>query len=117
MMIQSGEADRALVVAAEASVHPLFLGSFTNLGVFPREGVGCRPFDESRDGFLMSEAAAAVCVEASGSGIAIEKFATGGDATHLTGGDPAARTLRRVLRHVADRRAVDLVHAHEPRQH
>jgi 3-oxoacyl-[acyl-carrier-protein] synthase II len=58
MMIRAGEARRVLVVAAEASVHPLFLGSFKRLGVLPREGVGCRPFDETRDGFLMSEAAA-----------------------------------------------------------
>jgi 3-oxoacyl-(acyl-carrier-protein) synthase len=28
MMIRSGEADRVLVVAAEASVSPIFLGSF-----------------------------------------------------------------------------------------
>jgi 3-oxoacyl-[acyl-carrier-protein] synthase II len=63
MMIRGGEARRVLVVAAEASVHPLFVGSFARLGVLPREGVGCRPFDRGREGFVMSEAAAAVCVE------------------------------------------------------
>ena len=60
MMIRGGEADRVLVVAAEASVSPIFLGSFRRMGVLPAEGVGCRPFDQARDGFLMSEAAA-VC--------------------------------------------------------
>jgi len=65
MLIESGQAHRVLVVAAESSLHPLFLGSFQRLGVFPRPGIGCRPFDESREGFLMSEAAAAVCLEAS----------------------------------------------------
>lgn len=64
MMIRAGEVDRALIVASESSLHPLFLGSFKRLGVFPPAGVGCRPFDESRGGFLMSEAAAAVVLEA-----------------------------------------------------
>jgi 3-oxoacyl-[acyl-carrier-protein] synthase II len=119
MQIRSGVAKRALVVAAEASVHPLFIGSFKRLGVLPREGVGCRPFDRDRDGFLISEAAAAVCVEAMSEnhphrrgGIAIDRFALAGDATHLTGGDPDGKTLRYILRQVIDARPVDLIHAH-----
>ena len=119
MLIQSGEARRALVVAAEASVHPLFVGSFRRLGVLAAEGQGCRPFDQDRGGFLMSEAAAAVCLEASTRADSsrapladIDRFALGGDATHLTGGDPDARTLRRLLATVIDNRPVDLIHAH-----
>lgn len=135
MLIQSGEARQALVVAAEASVHPLFLGSFQRLGVLAKGGAGCRPFDRRRDGFVMSEAAAAVLLEATevdqdddrdtkessrpaGRGSAIpapiyvDRFALAGDATHLTGGDPDARTLCHVLRRVIDGRPVDLVHAH-----
>src|SRR5207302_8186491 len=38
MLLQSGVAKRALVVAAEASVHPLFVSSFKRLGVLPPEG-------------------------------------------------------------------------------
>lgn len=117
MLIRGGEANRVLVVAAEASVHPMFLASFRRLGVLPREGVGCHPFDENRDGFLMSEAAAAVLVERAESSGAqpwakVERFGIGGDATHMTGGDPQGETLRRLLRHVIDGRDVDLVHAH-----
>jgi 3-oxoacyl-[acyl-carrier-protein] synthase II len=126
MMIRAGEARRVLVVAAEASVHPLFLGSFKRLGVLPREGVGCRPFDETRDGFLMSEAAAAVCVEArelkAGElprtpvippwGVVVDRFAQGADATHLTSGDPDGRVLRHLIRKVLPPQGVDLVHAH-----
>ena len=120
MMIRSGEAERVLVVAAEASVHPLFLASFRRLGVLPREGVSCRPFDRDRDGFLMSEAAAAVCLDAAESDRSrplrayarIERFAMGGDATHMTGGDPDGSTLRNLLRRVIADRPVDLFHAH-----
>src|SRR4051794_19112283 len=64
LMIQSGEARQVLVVAAEASVHPLFLGSFQRLGVLAKPGEGCRPFDRNRTGFYMSEAAASVLLEA-----------------------------------------------------
>ena len=114
MMIEHGEADRALVVATESSVHPLFLGSFRRLGVLPPEGAGCKPFDENRQGFLMSEAAAAICLEASETpqGVCIDRHAFAGDATHLTAGDPDGATLRSMLRHVAGHEPVDLFHAH-----
>lgn len=111
-MIRWGEAKRAIVVAAESSLHPLFLGSFARLGVLPGPGVGCRPFDETREGFLMSEAAAAVCLERGHSGIQIDQVALGGDATHLTAGDTAARTMKRLLRTIINSRHIDLVHAH-----
>jgi 3-oxoacyl-[acyl-carrier-protein] synthase II len=128
MLIQSRQYRRVLVVAAESSIHPLFLGSFQRLGILAKPGHGCRPFDRQRDGFLMSEAAAAVCLEAaemqpeggnpaprkpaSPAPVLIERFALGGDATHMTGGDPDAATLRRLLRSVIADRPVDLVHAH-----
>jgi 3-oxoacyl-[acyl-carrier-protein] synthase II len=118
MMIRSGEVRQALVVAAEASVHPLFLGSFQRLGVLAKPGEGCRPFDRNRAGFYMSEAACAVLLEAANpddvpaGSITVENFALGGDATHLTGGDPDGRLLRHLLQKVVAGRAVDLVHAH-----
>jgi 3-oxoacyl-[acyl-carrier-protein] synthase II len=115
MAIESGEARRALVVAAEASVHPLFISSFRRLGVLAPEGHGCRPFDQHREGFILSEAAAAVCLESSNEthrGLSrIERWAIGSDATHLTAGDPQAKTLRRLLAQTAVGRT-DLIHAH-----
>lgn len=122
MMIRSGEARQVLVVAAEASVHPLFVGSFQRLGVLASAGAGCRPFDRRRDGFIMTDAAAAVLLEATDTDAAeapsdaaavyLDRFALAGDATHLTGGAGDARTLRHVLSCVIDGRPVDLVHAH-----
>jgi 3-oxoacyl-[acyl-carrier-protein] synthase II len=118
MMIRSGEAARVLVVAAEASVHPLFVGSFERLGVLVPSGGICRPFDVHRNGFLMSEAAAAVCLEAGTEPnlpraiTAVERFALGGDATHLTGSDPDGAVLRHLLRTVIGVQPMDLIHAH-----
>ncbi len=121
MMIRAREVRRAIVVAAESSLHPLFLGSFKRLGVLPRDDRGCRPFDRDRDGFLMSEAAAAICLtarEINSDGdttpgeIFVDRFALGGDATHLTGGDPEGRVLRHLIKQVVGARPVDLVHAH-----
>ena len=115
MLIRSGEARRVLVVASEASVHPIFLASFSRLGVLPPAGFGCRPFDENRSGFLMSEAAAAVVLGAGHDRpgeIAVDRFGIGADASHLTGMDPEARALRQVLSTVMGDDPVDLVHAH-----
>jgi 3-oxoacyl-(acyl-carrier-protein) synthase len=115
MMIRAGEVSRALVVATEASVHPLFVSSFRRLGVLCDEGMPCRPFDLNRRGFLMSEAAAAVCLERDPAVrrlAAVERFAMGGDAIHLTAGDPAGVVLRRLLNQVVNDHPVDLIHAH-----
>ena len=68
----------------------------------------------------MSEAAAAVLMEAEDpnapddgpNSLYVDRFAIGGDATHLTGGDPRLLTLRHLLARVIGGRPVDLVHAH-----
>jgi 3-oxoacyl-[acyl-carrier-protein] synthase II len=122
MMIRSREVERVIVVAAESSLNPLFLSSFRRLGVLPKDGVGCRPFDETRDGFLMSEAAAALCLEAremspqvdgdAHGEVFVDRFALGGDATHLTGADPRGRLLRHLIGRVVGTGPIDLVHAH-----
>ena len=116
MMIRAGEAKRVLVVAAEASVHPLFIASFDRLGIIPSAGFGCRPFDRDRQGFVMSEAAAAVWIEASPpenmSGVVVERFAMSADATHLTRTSADAQPLQGALGQVWANDQVDLVHAH-----
>lgn len=115
LLLRTGECRRALVVAAESSLHELFTASFERLGVLARDDRGCRPFDQSRAGFVISEAAAAVCVEAEPNRTVlaqIDGFALGTDAQHLTAGDPTGKTLRYLLGRVTDGRSVDLVHAH-----
>src|SRR5690606_13637693 len=56
LLMTSGACRRALVVAAESSLHELFIASFGRLGVLAPDDHGCRPFDRDRRGFLMSEA-------------------------------------------------------------
>ena len=114
IMIHCGEADRVLVVAAESSLHPIFLASFQRLGVLSSPDVGCRPFDQHRQGFLMSEAAAAICLTNArmANAVVIDRFALGGDAQHLTAADPSGATLRRLLADVLDGRPIDLIHGH-----
>jgi 3-oxoacyl-[acyl-carrier-protein] synthase II len=88
--------------------------------VLPPEEIGCRPFDERRDGFLISEAAAAVCLESAESEstprpkpwAVIERFALGGDATHITSSDPSGQTFGHLLGRLELGRGVDLIHAH-----
>ena len=133
MMIRGGEARRVLVVTAESSLQPFFVGAFQRLGILADARDGCRPFDLRRSGFFLSEAAAAVCLQPAELGYArIERFALAGDATHLTASDPQGRTLRHLLNEVLSppqaegraqrvpgstppaltRASVDLVHAH-----
>jgi 3-oxoacyl-[acyl-carrier-protein] synthase II len=117
MLLRSGRADRAIVIGTEASVHSMFVQSFKRLGVLAPEGFGCRPFDETRQGFVMTEAAAAVCLERSANSdrppiARVENFAIAGDAAHITSSDPSGDVLRHVIRCVIAGRPVDMIHAH-----
>lgn len=115
MMLRSNQADRVLVVAAESSLHPIFLASFKRLGVLSPPDQLLRPLDVRRNGFFISEAAAAICLErrqARPTELVIDRFAQGGDAYHLTGADPSGRIQRYCLTRAIDGRPVDLVHAH-----
>ena len=115
MLLKSGDADRVLVVASESSLHEAFIQSFKRLGVIAAPGEPCRPFDVDRSGFLISEAAAAICLERRrprAGEIVLEGYAIGADASHLTGTDPRALALKRCLQTVTNARPVDLVHAH-----
>lgn len=118
LMLRSGEAHRVLVVAAESSVHPLFLASFARLGVLASAGTACRPFDRYRTGFLMSEAAAAVCLEARSSGgsgnvgVPVDGYGIASDAEHIIRPDAEGRSLRFLLAEAMAEQPIDLIHAH-----
>ena len=114
-LIRQGTCDQALVVAAEASTHRLFQANFQRLGVVATNEEGCRPFDTARRGFLLAEAASAVFLSRKligvGPCVMVDRACHLADATHLTGPDPRATALRRLLSELGPI-PVDLVHAH-----
>jgi 3-oxoacyl-[acyl-carrier-protein] synthase II len=120
MIISSGQASRVLVIATEASVEPMFVESFRRLGILADPSIGCRPFDQGRCGFLMSEAAAAVCLQADAdqkrqdgrAAVLIDRFACGAFASHLTAIEADGTTVRRLLGSVLATGPVDVIHAH-----
>lgn len=117
--LASEECDRALVVASDASLHPLFEASFATMGVLaPLESDGrryCRPFDPRGRGFFLSEGAAAVLLErpsVSRREVMLDRIWVGADGTHLLAIDPATQSLRYGLAQAAGGGAVAFVHAH-----
>lgn len=65
--IQRGEADAALAIGADGSVHPEALIRFSLLSALSTRNdapeKAARPFEKSRDGFVMAEGAAALVLE------------------------------------------------------
>jgi 3-oxoacyl-[acyl-carrier-protein] synthase II len=119
IMIRSGEARSVLVVAAESSLHPLFIGSFNRLGVLAAAGHGCRPFDVHRDGFLISEAAAAVHLRHPGDVsptapliVRLGAMSMLAEGYHITSPDPSGQVLQAMIRQTLPAGGVDLIHAH-----
>jgi 3-oxoacyl-(acyl-carrier-protein) synthase len=117
-----GECPRALVLAADASLHPLFTGSFARLGVLaPADASGkrrCDPFGDEGgggEGFFLTEAAAALLIEPAPSAPPfawIERTALAADATDLIAIDPHTRSLRTALRAAAGDAPLAFLHAH-----
>ena len=124
MAVQRGECQQALVAAADASLHPLFEGSFARLGVLsPIDADGvrrCEPFSEKGAGFFLIEAAAAMVVtnaecgmrNAEGVVADIERTWIGGDSTGIVAIDEQTRTLRAGLRAFTHSGKPAFVHAH-----
>lgn len=126
-LIQYGVADMMLAGGAEASVVPLSLAGFGTMGAISTRNdapeAASRPFDRHRDGFVISEGAAVLTLEAlelaqaRGATIYGELIGYGStsDAYHITmpaeGGAGAARAMRLAL---ADGgvTAVDYINAH-----
>ncbi|WP_172117815.1 beta-ketoacyl-ACP synthase II [Halomonas hibernica] len=97
-LIRSGEADVALVGGAEACIDPLSLASFNALKALSTEHEqpesASRPFDSTRNGFVMGEGAGLLVIEtlehAQARGATplavISGYGTSADAYHITAG-------------------------------
>ena len=114
MLIQRGHVDAALCGGAEASVSELGIGGFNALKALSTRNDdparASRPFDATRDGFVLGEGAGALYLEAlehaqaRGARIYAEIIGLGmsADAHHITAPDPdgrgAALAMQSVLR-------------------
>lgn len=109
-LIRSGEADIAVCGGTEATVHRVALGSFAaaralSLHSNERPGEASRPFDQDRDGFVMSEGAGLLVIESLEHALArgaqpiaeLVGYGTSADAYHLTAGPEDGNGARRAM--------------------
>jgi len=127
--IHYGDADIIITGGAEATVTPMAIGGFANMTALSERNdspeTASRPFDASRDGFVMGEGAGVLILEElehaqkRGARIYAEivGYRASGDAYHLTGQLPEHEGLQRAMRGaLADAgmtpNEVDYVNAH-----
>ncbi len=125
--LDSGDCRRAVVLAADSSLHALFTGCYDNLGVLAaREPDGhrrCRPLTGGAGGFVVSQAGAAVLLSTDEPIAAhkkhpmIEATWLGSEGLHMVGADPCGSRLTdgiNALRCVnaSDPTRISFVHAH-----
>ncbi len=112
--IQYGDAEIMITGGAEATVTPMAIGGFANMKALSERndspGTASRPFDATRDGFVMGEGAGILILEElehalnRGATIYAEIVGYGatGDAYHLTApapdGEGAQRAMKRALK-------------------
>ena len=128
-IIRRGDAAVMIAGGTEAAVTPLGIGGFDQMGALSRRNdapaEASRPFDAGRDGFVLSEGAGVVILEALEHAQArgapplaeMLAYANTTDATHLTTPDDtatqSARAVRLVLQKAGLRpEAVDYINAH-----
>ena len=111
--IQYGDADLVITGGSEATVTPMAIGGFANMKALSERNdspaTASRPFDATRDGFVMGEGGGIVILESlehamdRGARIYAEIVGYGatGDAYHLTApapeGEGAQRAMRRAM--------------------
>ena len=127
--IQYGDADIVITGGSEATVTPMAIGGFANMKALSERNespqTASRPFDQTRDGFVMGEGAGVVVLEDYEHAVKrgahmyaeIVGYGATGDAYHLTApapeGEGAQRAMRRAM---ADAKLspadIDYINAH-----
>jgi 3-oxoacyl-[acyl-carrier-protein] synthase II len=128
-LIRQGHADAVLTGGTEACIHPLILAGFCSMrGLASANGdpaAASRPFDATREGFVMSEGACVMMLEdleaatARGARVYAEILGYGAsnDAYHMAAPDPGATGVVEMMRQALDRSGVrleevDYINAH-----
>jgi len=119
-MIRAGEADIAVCGGAESCIERVSLGSFaaaralsTHFSETPERA--SRPFDTRRDGFVMSEGAAVIVVEALDHALGrgatplaeLVGYGTTSDAYHMVTAPPGGDGLKRCMRLAVDAAGIE----------
>jgi 3-oxoacyl-[acyl-carrier-protein] synthase II len=127
--IQYGDADIMITGGSEATVTPMAIGGFANMKALSERNEtpasASRPFDATRDGFVMGEGAGVVILEELGRAQArgakiyaeIVGYGATGDAHHLTApapeGEGAQRAMKRAMKDAGvGPEAIDYINAH-----
>ena len=108
-LIRSGECDIVLAGGSEAPIVPMGLATLANMGALSRRNdspeTASRPFDATRDGFVLGEGAGAVVVESLEHALArgatplaeILGGAMTADAFHISAPEPTGRGQSRAM--------------------
>lgn len=127
--LQAGEADVVIAGGSEAAIHPITIASFSSMQALSKRNdspeTASRPYDVTRDGFVMGEGAAALVVEteehAKARGARIYAELLGGavtsDAYHITAPDPAGLGATRAMRATLEQAGVGLDGVHHINVH
>jgi 3-oxoacyl-[acyl-carrier-protein] synthase II len=109
-MIQSGEVDAAVCGGSEAAVFPMGIGGFASMKALSERNdspaTASRPFDASRDGFVLGEGSGVVVLEEMSSAVRrgvpiygeVAGFGATADAYHLTAPAPCGEGAQRAMR-------------------
>jgi 3-oxoacyl-[acyl-carrier-protein] synthase II len=109
-LIRRGDADVAIVGSAEAPITPLSMAGFCAIRAVSRRNDephrASRPFDQDRDGFVMSEGAGAMILESPEHAerrgadpiAAVTGYGRTTDAYHVTAPDEEGRGVERAMR-------------------
>jgi minimal PKS ketosynthase (KS/KS alpha) len=129
MLIADGEADVVVAGASDAPLSPISIACFDAIKATSARNDdpehACRPFDATRDGFVMGEGAAVLVLEEAGRArvrgahvyCEVTAYASRSNAYHMTGLRPDGVEMAEAIRVALDRArldpgAVDYVNAH-----
>jgi 3-oxoacyl-[acyl-carrier-protein] synthase II len=127
--LQQGLADVVIAGGSEAAIHPLPIAAFASMQALSRRNddpaAASRPYDISRDGFVLGEGAAALVVEteehAKARGARIYAELLGGavtsDAYHITAPDPEGSAAARAMKAAIEGAGASLADVHHINAH